>query len=147
LLNDRFIEILSSYINAVWVEDHLQWKNQPTTEGWTTLSCLADKYPNPNLTLTPIVLGQSYRNPELTAKMAATIHYLTRGQTIFGIGSGWKEDEYLSYGWDFPSPKTRIEQLDDTLSIIKAMCSQSPSSFHGKQYSPSPDHESDILLP
>src|SRR5574341_188938 len=131
--NYRFIELLKPHISAVWVEDHFQWDARPMIECWTTLSYLAARCPD--LTLAPLVLGQSYRNPALTAKMAATLHYLTGGRMIFGIGAGWKEDEYRAYGWDYPSPAVRVGQLDDALSIIKAMWTQTPANFEGKHYS------------
>ncbi len=130
--NDRFIEKLRPYIHALWVEDHFQWEARPMIECWTTLCYLAGK--NPDLILAPMVLGQSYRNPALTAKMAATLYYLTGGQMIMGIGAGWKEDEYHSYGWDFPPASTRVEQLEDAIGVIKAMWTQSPANFQGKHY-------------
>jgi len=130
--NDRFIRKLQPHIHAVWVEDHFQWEARPMIECWTTLSYLAGKYPD--LTLAPLVLGQSYRNPALTAKMAATLHYLTGGRMMMGIGAGWKEDEYRAYGWDFPAPGVRVEQLEEAVSIIKAMWTHSPASFEGKHY-------------
>lgn len=130
--NDRFIERLRPHIHAVWVEDHFQWAARPMIECWTTLSYLAGKYPD--LTVAPLVLGQSYRNPALTAKMAATLHYLTGGRMVMGLGAGWKDDEYRAYGWDFPPARVRIEQLEETIHIIKAMWTQSPANFTGKHY-------------
>ncbi len=131
--NERFIERLRPHIQAVWVEDHFQWGGEPVVECWTTMAYLAGKYPG--LTVAPLVLGQSYRNPALTAKMAATLYWLTGGRMVFGIGAGWKEDEYRAYGYAYPSPRTRIEQLDEALTIIKALWAGSPASFQGKYYS------------
>ena len=43
--------------------------------------------------------------------------------------------EYEAYGYDFPSPAIRISQLDEALTIIKAMWSNERSaSFEGKYY-------------
>jgi alkanesulfonate monooxygenase SsuD/methylene tetrahydromethanopterin reductase-like flavin-dependent oxidoreductase (luciferase family) len=130
--NTRFIDILKPHISAVWVEDHFQWEARPMIECWTTLTYLAGLYPD--LVVAPLVLGQSYRNPALTAKMAATLHYLTGGRMVFGIGAGWKADEYRAYGWDYPTSRVRIEQLDEALSIIKAMWKDAPASFKGRHY-------------
>ena len=38
-----------------------------------------------------------------------------------GIGAGWYQQEYETYGYDFPSHISRINQLDESFNIIKAM--------------------------
>ena len=45
------------------------------------------------------------------------------------------QQEYLSYGYDFPSNIIRIMQLDESISIIKAMWTDNKHvSFQGKYY-------------
>jgi alkanesulfonate monooxygenase SsuD/methylene tetrahydromethanopterin reductase-like flavin-dependent oxidoreductase (luciferase family) len=56
------------------------------------------------------------------------------GRVELGIDAGWYEQEYLSYGYDFPSDRTRIIQLDESISIIKAMWTEKYASFEGKYY-------------
>ncbi|MGI0069247.1 MAG: LLM class flavin-dependent oxidoreductase, partial [Nitrosopumilaceae archaeon] len=53
----------------------------------------------------------------------------------FGIGAGWFEYEYNSYGYKFDDALSRIEQLDESLTIIKKMWQNEKSSFNGKHYS------------
>jgi alkanesulfonate monooxygenase SsuD/methylene tetrahydromethanopterin reductase-like flavin-dependent oxidoreductase (luciferase family) len=67
--------------------------------------------------------------------MASTLHYLSGGRFILGIGAGWKDDEYRAYGWEFPSPAVRSKQLEEYAQIIKLMLTQSPASFQGRYYS------------
>ncbi len=131
--NRRFIERVRGAFDTIWVEDHFQWSSRPVVECWTALSYLAAQYPD--FTFGSLVLGQSYRNPALTAKMMATLHWLTGGRTVAGIGAGWKQDEHEAYGWPFPAARTRIEQLEDAVNIIRAMWTQSPASYTGKHYS------------
>ncbi len=133
LAHDRaFIEALPPQFTTLWVEDHFQWDANPTLEAFTTMTYFAALYPS--MRIGSIVLGQSYRNPALTAKMAATLHALTGGRFILGIGAGWKQDEYVGYGYPYPNPATRIDQLDEAVQIIKTMFRESPASFHGKYY-------------
>jgi alkanesulfonate monooxygenase SsuD/methylene tetrahydromethanopterin reductase-like flavin-dependent oxidoreductase (luciferase family) len=80
------------------------------------------------------VLGQSYRNPALTAKMAANMQLLTKGNFILGIGAGWKEDEYRAYGYPYPPAAQRIDELEEAVQICRALWTQSPASFEGKYY-------------
>jgi alkanesulfonate monooxygenase SsuD/methylene tetrahydromethanopterin reductase-like flavin-dependent oxidoreductase (luciferase family) len=81
------------------------------------------------------VLANSYRNPALMAKMAATLQDLSGGRLIFGIGAGWLEPEYRGYGWDFPSTRDRIEQLDEAMRLTKRLWTEDrPVDFEGRWY-------------
>lgn len=113
--------------------DHFMRGETPVYEAWTVLSYAAARWPQ--FDLGPIVLGQSYRNPAMLAKMGATLQHLSRGRLIMAIGAGWKEDEYLAYGYSFPRPKIRLEQLEESLIILKRMWTEpGPISFQGKYY-------------
>jgi F420-dependent oxidoreductase-like protein len=82
-----------------------------------------------------IVACNSYRNPSLLAKIISTLDVISNGRAELGIGAGWYGREYEAYGYDFPSPAIRISQLDEALTIIKAMWSNERSaSFEGKYY-------------
>ena len=88
-----------------------------------------------------IVACNSYRNPSLLAKMLSTLDTISHGRVELGIGAGWYEQEYVAYGYDFPSNTTRIMQLDESISIIKAMWTDNNNnnnnkhaSFQGKYY-------------
>ena len=39
----------------------------------------------------------------MTAKMFSTIDVISGGRVVLGIGAGWKEDEWLAYGYGFPA--------------------------------------------
>ena len=81
-----------------------------------------------------IVVCNSYRNPSLLAKMSSTLDIISNGRMELGIGAGWYEQEYLAYGYDFPSDRVRIAQLDESISIIKAMWTEKHASFEGNYY-------------
>lgn len=118
---------------SLWMTDHLFWGEDFAYEVWTVLSYLAAKFPAYDIG--PMVMGQNYRNPGLVAKMASTLQQFSGGRFIMGIGAGWKEDEYRGYGYDLPSAKVRLEQLDDALEIFKRLWTQSGKvSYQGKHY-------------
>jgi alkanesulfonate monooxygenase SsuD/methylene tetrahydromethanopterin reductase-like flavin-dependent oxidoreductase (luciferase family) len=85
--------------------------------------------------------------------MAATLDNISEGRLILGVGAGWKEDEYLAYGYPFPAPRIRIAQLDEGLSIMKRLWSGQPVTFTGTYYQvtnavcrPTPLHKSEVEL-
>ena len=131
--NRRLIRTLSPGFTTLWVEDHLQLGETATHECMTTLSYFAGEFPQ--FQVGALVLCQSYRNPALTAKMAANLQLLSGGRFILGLGAGWKEDEYHAYGYPFPDTKTRLEELEEAAIIVKALWSARPATFTGKHYS------------
>jgi alkanesulfonate monooxygenase SsuD/methylene tetrahydromethanopterin reductase-like flavin-dependent oxidoreductase (luciferase family) len=80
------------------------------------------------------VICQSFRNPALVAKMGATLQLLSGGRFLLGIGTGWFEEEYKAYGYDFPPARVRVEQLEEALQIIKALWTEKKVTFSGKHY-------------
>ena len=125
-------DLIDRNFDSAWLTDHLQYDNRPILEGWTTLTYFAALYPN--LNFGHAVLCQSFRNPALISKMAATFHYLSEGRFIFGIGAGWKEDEYKAYGYTFPSAGIRVDELEETLHIVKALWQDEKATVEGKHY-------------
>lgn len=130
--NQRCIQALTSGFSTLWLEDHLQVGDTDALECLTTLSYLAAQYPR--FKVGSLVLAQSYRNPALLAKMIANLHALSGGRVILGLGAGWKEDEYIAYGYSYPSIKMRMEQLEETIQIIRALWTRQPATFEGQHY-------------
>lgn len=131
--NRRCIEKLSPAFTTLWLEDHLQWKDgADNLECFSTLAYLAAAYPR--FKVGSMVLAQSYRNPALLGKMAATLQMLSGGRVILGLGAGWKEDEYIAYGYPFPSTKVRLDQLEEAAQLLRTFWSTQPASFEGRYY-------------
>jgi alkanesulfonate monooxygenase SsuD/methylene tetrahydromethanopterin reductase-like flavin-dependent oxidoreductase (luciferase family) len=128
----RLTELGTGHYDSAWFVDHLQFDDADLMEGWTAVTYLAAL--NPQFSWGHAVLCQSFRNPALLGKMAATLQYMSGGRFILGLGAGWKEDEYRSYGYDYPPAGTRVEQLEETLQIVKALWTEERATFHGKHY-------------
>lgn len=130
---DVVLPQLQGHFKSLWMTDHFFWGDDPTHEAWTAMTYLLARFPQ--YEVGPMVLGQNYRNPALLAKMGATLQTLSGGRFIMGIGAGWKEDEYRAYGYPFPPVGVRIEQLEDTLEILKRMWTEPGQvTYHGKHY-------------
>ncbi len=132
------LEIVQGAFDSAWISDHpipwADWQspNTPNLEGWTALNYYSALYEK--LNFGHVVLCNSYRNPALLAKMTSTLSFLTGGRFILGIGAGWKEGEYKSYGYDYPRPSVRIAQLEEGVQLIKRMWSEKRVTFHGKYF-------------
>jgi len=62
------------------------------------------------------ILVLPYRNPFLTAKMAATLQVLSGGRLILGVGNGYQIEEFDALGADFHK---RGKLLDEALETIR----------------------------
>ncbi|MBU7016718.1 MAG: LLM class flavin-dependent oxidoreductase, partial [Theionarchaea archaeon] len=122
--------------DSIWVSDHFfQFKKheyQNCMDAWTLLAALAAK--TEKIRLGTLVTCNSYRNPAVLAKMAATVDVISDGRLFFGIGAGWKEDEYTAYGIPFPPVKERMDRLEEAIQIIQLLWTESKATFKGEFY-------------
>ena len=125
------LEAERSGYESMWLADHLMG-DRPLLESWTALSALSTL--TSRIRLGTMVLCNSFRSPALLAKMDATLDNVSKGRVELGIGAGWKQDEYLGYGYEFPSPATRISQLKEALIIIDKLWTESPATYEGKHF-------------
>jgi alkanesulfonate monooxygenase SsuD/methylene tetrahydromethanopterin reductase-like flavin-dependent oxidoreductase (luciferase family) len=134
----EFLEVIHGHFDSAWAGDHFfPWpadmdQSLDTLEPWTLVTYLMAKFPA--MKFCPSVLNQAYRSPALVAKMAAVLQLLSGGRLILGIGAGWKENEQRAYGYDFPPAKTRLDQLEEAVQIIRAMWTDDAPTFHGRHY-------------
>ena len=129
---NRALQLVNGHFDSAWIIDHLQGGHEDLLEGFTALTYMAALHPQ--LKFGHTVLCQSFRNPALVAKMGATLQFLSGGRFILGIGAGWNEQEFRAYGYDFPSARVRVEQLEEALQIIKALWTEERATFEGKHY-------------
>ncbi len=133
---EHILPVALPHFDSVWIADHFYGfdadKTEGFLEGWTTLTWLAARFPD--VELCHHVLGHGYRNPALTAKMASTLQVLSGGRFVLGIGAGWREDEYRSYGYEFPSTATRLRQLEEVVQICRPMWTEPHPTFAGRYF-------------
>lgn len=121
--------------DSVWFNDHLYgvpMPHLPILEAWTALTAVGAL--TSKVELGTLVTPVGFRNPALLAKMAATLDVVTNGRVIVGLGTGWFQSEFEGYGLPFPPLRDRLEQLDETATILRLLWSEAQPSFAGKHY-------------
>ena len=134
LVEDTFpyLDRVAQSFDSLWFPDHVQYGGHKVAEGWSLLAFALARYPDK--LCGHEVLCNSFRNPALLAKMVATTQVISDGRVVLGIGAGWSEEEYLAYGWPFPSNRVRIAQLAEAIELIRTLWADAPASYHGTYY-------------
>jgi F420-dependent oxidoreductase-like protein len=118
---------------SAWVFDHFTTVPEPTDEitfeSFSTLAAFATL--TSRVRLGHMVICTGFRNPALTAKLASTIDVISGGRFELGIGAGWKDDEWIAYGYGFPTTKERLARLGDDLEVITRMLGPGRATFAG----------------
>jgi alkanesulfonate monooxygenase SsuD/methylene tetrahydromethanopterin reductase-like flavin-dependent oxidoreductase (luciferase family) len=108
----------------LWTWDHLYAifgdPYQPIFEGWTTLGAWAMATEQTRVGL--LVGANTFRNPGLTAKLAATLDHISDGRAILGVGGAWFELEHQAHGIDFGTGVgQRLDWMDEAVAAMRAV--------------------------
>jgi alkanesulfonate monooxygenase SsuD/methylene tetrahydromethanopterin reductase-like flavin-dependent oxidoreductase (luciferase family) len=119
---------------SLWAYDHFQVdpppEPAPVFEPFVELAALAMATRSAHLG--HLVMAAAYRPAALTAKMISTLDVVSGGRAILGIGAGWKEDEWRSYGYGFPDAPGRLAILSDHLEVITRMLAPGTATYEGR---------------
>jgi alkanesulfonate monooxygenase SsuD/methylene tetrahydromethanopterin reductase-like flavin-dependent oxidoreductase (luciferase family) len=122
----------------LWTWDHLYAifgdPYQPIFEGWSLLSAWARETERTRLGL--LVGANTFRNPGVVAKTAATLDHVSDGRAILGIGGAWMEPEHTAHGIEFGSGfGQRLDWLDESVSAMRRLLDgESVTSAPGGRY-------------
>jgi len=108
--------------NTGWELQHL---DMPWEEPLLTLAAMAGV--TSRIRLISGVVIAPLRPAGLLAKMAATLHALSRGRFVMGVSHSWHKDEYDALGVSFAQ---RGQILEDTIGACRALWEGAPASFH-----------------
>ena len=120
-------------LDSVWGADHLIFRDEGTTTGihecWTVLTAVAAV--TSRVTIGPLVLALPFRNPALTAKMAAELDEVSNGRLILGLGCGWHEPEFDAFGYPFDH---RVSRFDEGLQVLLPLLRDGRVNFAGEYH-------------
>jgi len=81
-----------------------------------------------------LVYSVGYRHPAVLAKAITAIDHLSDGRAEMGIGAGWAEVEYRAYGIPYPDAKTRLDQLEEGVQVLRSLLHDEVSNFSGQYF-------------
>jgi probable F420-dependent oxidoreductase len=140
-------------LDSVWIADHFLYRDPQDQiygmhESWTLLTAVAAV--TSRVQLGNMVLCASFRDPGLTAKMAATLDEVSAGRLILGVGAGWHDPEYEAFG--LPTDH-RVGRFEEWLEIVARMIRGETVTYKGTYYEvreanldPAPPHRIPILV-
>lgn len=129
--------------DSIWVGDHLLYRDDGREErgqweAWTLLAGLATV--TERVSLGPLVACIGFHNPGVLAKMASTVHELSQGRLIFGLGAGWNTPDFTAFGLPYDH---RVARFEESFDIIRGLLDGSRVTVDG-QYQRADDL---VLLP
>ena len=121
---------------GLYRSDHFTNHNPPDKDAlelWVSLTWLASH--TRRIEFGPLVSPVSFRNPTLTARMAAAVDDLSGGRMTLGLGAGWQEREHINYGFDLLDLSARFDRFEEALEVItRLLKSEAPVEFTGRYY-------------
>ena len=104
----------------------------PTLETWTLLSWIAAR--TGRIQVATRVLAVPNRPPPVVAKMAETLDRLSDGRLILGLGGGYADDEFRAFGLRAPTPREKVDGLEEAIRITHGLWSERAFTFDGEHY-------------
>lgn len=119
-------------MDSIWVADHMfLGRDGAILESWTALCALAGA--TNQVRLGNIHLGNGFRSAGLTAKMTASLDFVSGGRFDLFIDPGWREREHTAFGFDWESNRDlRIASVAETIDICRATWSGHRTSYTGR---------------
>jgi probable F420-dependent oxidoreductase len=88
------------------------------------------------------VLGNDYRHPVLTARLAASLDVVSNGRFTLGLGAGWMRSDYEAAGIPLDPPGVRVSRLTEAIDVVVGLLSGGPFRYEGEHYQV---HDLDLL--
>jgi probable F420-dependent oxidoreductase len=125
---DKARQIESLGYSTLYLPDHFGDQMGPIA----ALMAAADA--TTRLRIGALVFDNDYRHPAVLAREAATLDLLSEGRLDFGLGAGWFASDYEQSGIAYDPIGTRIERMEEALTIIRGLFAGGPVTFTGKHY-------------
>jgi G6PDH family F420-dependent oxidoreductase len=122
--------------DTIWVEDHLiaMPGGKECNFAWTVMSSALQATKRVPF-ITGVTAPIMRYHPAIVAQAFATMGAMYPGRVGIGVGTGEPPNEMAVYGSEWPSNNTRLEMLEEALTVMnKLWMSDEPISSAGKYY-------------
>jgi alkanesulfonate monooxygenase SsuD/methylene tetrahydromethanopterin reductase-like flavin-dependent oxidoreductase (luciferase family) len=134
----------------VSASDHLNGQTA-SYEPWTLLTAVAAS--TTRIRVLTRVLAVPYRHPAVLAKMAETLDRLSDGRVMLGLGGGYVDEEFRSFGLPVPTNRDKVDGVAEAIDIALSIWSEPSATVEGRLYRvegaivhPKPGHRIPIWL-
>ncbi|HEY8730404.1 MAG TPA: LLM class flavin-dependent oxidoreductase [Candidatus Limnocylindria bacterium] len=117
--------------DSIWVGDHILYRGDGRPErgpweAWSLLAALAAV--TERVHLGPLVACTAFSPPALLAKRAAAVQEISGGRLVLGLGAGWNEAEFRSFGLPFDH---RVARFEESFEVIRRLMAGERVTLHG----------------
>ena len=139
--------------DSIWVGDHVVYRGDGRPErgpweAWSLLAALAAV--TSRVQLGPLVACTAFSPPALLAKRAAAVQEISGGRLVLGLGAGWNEAEFRSFGVPFDH---RVSRFEESFEVIRRLMSGERVTLHDAFTDvedavllPSPTHRTPLMI-
>ena len=129
-VTERALVAQRNHFEAVFVAQHfLTGPDAAILQSIPLLAYLAGRVPGMYVGTSIFLLP--LHHPVMVAEYMATLDNLSGGKLLFGVGQGYRESEFKSFGIDL---RERRGRLVESLEVIRRLWSEDSVTFHGKYF-------------
>ena len=120
--------------DALWISDHFHpWNDEQGQSPfvWSMIGAVAQVCSLP--VTTAVTCPTTRLHPVIVAQAAATSAVLLDGRFRLGVGTGEALNEHVT-GARWPSVQQRLEQLEESIEVMRRLWTGDFVTFHGRYY-------------
>jgi probable F420-dependent oxidoreductase len=112
--------------SALYIHDHLDPQYAPLVAATVAAEATT------SLHVGTLVLNNDLRNSVVLAREIATLGLAAEGRVEVGFGAGYQESDYAAAGIALDDPVTRVDRLEESVSVMTALWREGAVTFDGK---------------
>lgn len=117
--------------DSIWLGDHMLYRDDGRERGpwdvWTQLAALA--VITSRVRLGPLVASTAFHPPGVLARMAASVHEVSDGRLVLGLGAGWNEVEFRAFGIPLDHLASRFVE---SFEVVRRLLAGERVTFEGR---------------